>query len=211
LQGELEQLQLHATAPQRSKREQEIKKQVEEVQGQVTAREQELERDMVRFALMSLENQVAQLEVKLEAGKAMEQDFVAQEAELLKESNQFGRSPWEMENLQKDIRVLEDVIGATAKQYEQLKDELVRPARVMRNTRVKSDTIDAKIPDEKLTLQELAEAIQPRSPDQNSQLTKTAAAALAAFGLVVGGILYLEVRTKRVTRRSMFRRHSAYK
>lgn len=198
LNENLKTLRLHATAQQRATKEQEINKQIAELQQKIATRKQVLENDLVRFGTMSLDKQIAQLEVKLEAAKSMETDFTAQEAALLKELDQFGQSPWEMEVLQKEIKDLDDLISITEKTCQQLRDELLRPARVSRNTRVKSDTPDKKTLDKDLSLEEMAEAIRPNSADPKSQLSKTAAAGLAGCGLVVGLILVLEVRTKRV-------------
>jgi succinoglycan biosynthesis transport protein ExoP len=172
---------------------------LKKIEQQMSDRRQEVVAELRRRAMIYLNAEVAQLENELATQSKLVQRYADDEAKYRKDVREFGGSSLAVEGLQRDIDSLENVvIKPMEKQVRELKVELGRPSRVTRITRVKSDTPDLWTPDEKLTVRELADAVQPRSPDPNSQISKSTAAGFAALGLVVGGILYIEVRGKRV-------------
>lgn len=163
------------------------KRAVEELQMTeqlMSARQKELTRKLRRRALGLLEAAVSQLESELLTRTELEKRFAEDEAKYRQDAEKLADQSSTVENLKRDITQLEGLIGPMDRQMRELQVEMSRPARVTRITRIESDTMEMRTPDDKLTLQDLAKAITPRTPDRNWRVSKTIAAALACWLLV---------------------------
>ena len=174
------------------------KRAVEELQMTeqlMSARQKELTLKLRQRALGLLEAAVSQLESELLTRTELEKRFAENEAKCRQEAEKLTGPSLTVEDLKRDVTQLEDFIGPLDRQLRELQVEMSRPARVTRITRVESDTMELRTPDDKLTLQDLAKAITPRMPDRNWRVSKTIGAALACWLLVpLACILFRFVR-----------------
>lgn len=195
----MQEVQRTTTATQLKQHEQRHTRSLEKLQKQIAIREQEIESHARKRSLARLGDQVAQLTSELETKQGLEKQLRAEEERLRDSVKEFGGSSLVVENLKKEIDSLDRLIEPMDRQARQLEIELERPNRVTRITRLESESRTGEpVPDNQLALDELAASIRPASSDPNSQLNRTAAAGIGAFGLVVVGILFLDVRTQRV-------------
>jgi capsular exopolysaccharide synthesis family protein len=198
IQEALRQLRTHGMPSQLAKKEQQHTDKLKEIDSQLAARRTELELKLRRAAVTYLTSEVTQLQNELAAKSAIEKKWIAEEERARKEMEKFGGSSAEIEKLKEEIATLDQFAKPLVEQKQKLGVELARPPRVTRITKVKSDQDEKMTADEKLTLDEMVEAVKPRGPDPSSQLSKTIVAALAALCGVVGLVLFVEVKSKRV-------------
>ena len=137
-----------------------------EITQRLEARREELKLELQRRVLAHLNAERATLETELATQSMLLQRFTADEAKCRTDVRDPGSASLMVEGLKREIDSLEDdVVSPFDKHLRELEIELSRPARVTRITRVKSDTPDSLTPDDKLTLQELVEAVKPGTPD----------------------------------------------
>ncbi len=109
---------------------------------------------------------------------AAEEKQLASELEGQKlESRQIGISSFELETLKKEVEQMDKVATTISDEIQKLTIELQTPARI--------------------TLHRPSEI--PTQRDDSSKLKLTAVAGFGGFGVVLGGILWLEVLTRRIS------------
>jgi chromosome segregation ATPase len=144
-----------------------LSQQLKNIEQQSANRRREIEKELQRKALADLSAQVDQLESEMAALRELEQQFSKDEARLVSEIKEFGGSLHEVERLQRDIDALDRVIDGMSPEVNAL--------RVQPKTRVAGDDSSD------LTVDAIATAIRPRSPDPSPRWFKTIVAAIIGF------------------------------
>ena len=142
--------------------------------------------------LADLKSELARLEKELTVHQAFVKRFEEEETKLRNHLKELKGSLLEIEGLEREIALL-DAIQPMDKQIRELQMEMNRPPRVQRVTLVSGETVEPRIPEEDLILQDMANAIMPTEPDPNPRLLKT-----VDFAFVVGiAILLLLIIRRR--------------
>lgn len=169
------------------------------IRQQMDDRRTEIVAELRRHKLILLAGDVSKLEAEMTAKKAYLERCIQDEGKYRREVKDRSESSVVVEGLQRDIDALQnDIIKPMERQAYELQVELGRPSRVTLDTRVDTELTDQANPKDTLTIQRLAKAIRPRSPDASRRMQKAAGGGMAAFLLAVGVVLYFEVRSRRV-------------
>lgn len=183
---------------QNSGQEQLIVEGLKHVEEDADERRAQIESELRQLVMANLASEVTELEYHVAGLKELEKQYVKDEAKCMADVKEYGGSSVEVDRLQREINSLETIINPMSQEAQKLKVEIGRQLRVQRITRVKDDSSTNLVNDADLKLEDMKQAILPKSPDSRSQVSKSIAAGLATFGLVCFGVLHFEVRKKRV-------------
>ncbi len=149
---------------------------LKQVSDQLTEREAELRVDLASRRRREIQSRVAELTSQLAVAIEQEKQLTADVDASRIQAEEFGGSSIDVEIMRWEIAQLESVLDPIAAEREQLRVEVDAQARV----------------------QLVQKASTPRVHDDDNLLSKLIMAAMAGFGLPFAGILFLDVRKRRV-------------
>ena len=199
LQKEMESVRRTGSLSQVQKLEPQHARNLQEIQNRMASRRNEIQEARRRLKRAMLSEEVSQIASDLDIHRRWEERLHQDEARLRDSVKEFGGTSLVVEGLQREIESLDKLIEPMDRQARELEIELRRPNRVTRITRLKVEgETGVPVADKDLKLEEFAAAIRPDSPDPNSKIRKTTGAGIVFGGLMIAGVLYIEVRSKRV-------------